>query len=270
MGTQGGNQPQTERREVERPRAPAPGRLRVLEPVLVRPRTQCRKGPLERAPTSSSRAAPSSRQCHAVPTVALHATRTRGSNAVPMTGSPLRLPVMLSNALQERGTRPAERADRTGGLCRRWRVQPTRAALPTIHTSRAAGSSLTSIIVRNTWQTTRRNRLKRTQPPSTRRHRAPTHRARATAPARNARRSRRSSCCSSSWRARQSPAGRTSCGRTPKSRNRPRRQPQPPSQKPPLPRRTLRIHGWKTPSTSRRFAWRTPTSTPGSTSPAPM
>ena len=187
-----------------------------------------------------------------------------------MTGSPLRLPVMLSNALRERGTRPAEKANRPCGLHRRWHVQPTRAALPAIHTSRAAGSSLTSIIVRNTWQTTRRNRPKRISPPSTRRHRAPTHRARATVPARNARRLRRSSCCSSCSCARQSPAGRTSCGRTPRLRNRPKRQPQPPSQKPPLPRRTLRTRGWKTPSTSRRFAWRTPTSTPGSTSPAPM
>ena len=173
------------------------GRFRVLAPALVRPRAQAHRGPLERAPTSSSRAAPSSRQCHAVPTVARHATRTRGSNAAPRAGSRSGLPAMLSNALRERGSRPAKRAGYTGLLHEQRRVQPTRAALPTTHTSRVAGSSLTSIIVRNTWQTTRRNRPKRTQPPSTRRHREPTHRARATAPTRNARKSRRSSCCSS-------------------------------------------------------------------------
>ena len=139
---------QAERREVgERPRRQGSG---AGMRALACPQLQAHRGPLERAPTSSSRAAPSSRQCHAVPTVAHHVTRTRGSNAAPMTGSPLRLPVMLSNALRERGTQPAERANRTDGLCRRWRVQPTRAALPTTHTSRVAGSSLTSIIVRNT------------------------------------------------------------------------------------------------------------------------
>lgn len=63
------------------------GSKAMLAPAQVRPRAQCRKGPLERAPTSSSRAAHSSRQCHAVPTATHHATRTRGFNAAPMTGS---------------------------------------------------------------------------------------------------------------------------------------------------------------------------------------
>lgn len=78
--------------------------------------------PVEGAPTSSSRAAHSSRQCHAVPTAAHHATRTRGFNAAPMTGSLSGFPSCFQTpcrkeALDQRKGRDARAVCAGGGAC---------------------------------------------------------------------------------------------------------------------------------------------------------